>query len=84
MDLLTDCSVLLHQQGVAPTVIQQVIGELRQRYGGDRPFIRKIDRFQRDQAIAEDLSHGLPLETIARRWKCSRNTVRKVRDEWAL
>ena len=83
-DLLTEAEHLLTQQGVAEGVIERVIHELRLRYGGDRPFIRKLDRDQRNQGIAADLAAGLPVEMVAHRRSCSPRTVRSVRHQRGL
>lgn len=83
-DLLTDAETLLIQQGVAVSVIERIIGELRLRYGGDRHYIQRLQRQRRDQAIAADLAQGLPVGTVAKRQSCTRDTVRKVRNEWNL
>jgi len=83
-DLLTDCGLLLAEHNVAPSIIQQVINTLRQRYGGDRPFIPKIDRQTRNEQIAEDMRRGLSPEAIARQHGCDPRTVRRVGQKWAL
>ncbi len=83
-DLLTDAGLLLSQQGVAEGVIEQVISELRRRYGGDRHFIPKIDRARRNAGIAADLAAGMTAETVATRRQCAPATVRRVRNEWRL
>lgn len=83
-DLLADCGLLLAEHQVAPSIIRQVIGTLRQRYGGDRVFIPKIDRPTRNEQIVTDRRHGLSPETIARKRGCSPTTVRRVCQEWAL
>ena len=83
-DLLTDAEHLLSQQGVAESIIERVINELRHRYGGDRPFIHKIDRLRRNQAIRADLQAGLTVPVIAQRRACSPTTVRRISQEWTL
>lgn len=83
-DLLTDAGLLLRQHGVAVAIIDLVISELRYRYGGDEHYIHRIERQRRNEAIAADLANGLPPEVVAKRQKCSSNTVRRVRNEWQL
>lgn len=83
-DLLTDAGLLLSQQGVAESVIERVISELRRRYGGDRHFILKIDRERRNAGITADLAAGMTAETVATRRQCAPATVRRVRNEWRL
>lgn len=83
-DLLTEAGQLLSQQGVADSVIETVIHELRWRYGGDRVFIQKIDRQRRNQAIAADLAVGMSPEVVARRRQCGSATVYRVRHTWQL
>ncbi len=83
-DLLTDAETLLIQQGVAVSVIERIIAELRLRYGGDRHYIQRLQRQRRDQAIAADLAQGLPTKTVAKRHQCGETTVRRVRNEWLL
>jgi hypothetical protein len=53
-DLLTDAETLLIQQGVAMGIVERVIAELRHRYGGDRPYIHRLERQRRNEAIAAD------------------------------
>ncbi len=83
-DLLIDCGLLLAKHQVAPSIIQQVINTLRQRYGGERVFIPKIDRQTRNQQITEDTQRGLSPEAIARRRGCDPKTVRSVQRTWTL
>jgi len=83
-DLLIDCGLLLAEHQVAPSIIQQVINTLRQRYGGERVFIPRIDRQTRNAAICADLQRGLSPEAVARQRGCSSSTVRRVGQEWAL
>lgn len=84
-DLLTDAEILLQQQGVAASIIERIIAELRRRYGGDRHYIQRLERQHRNEAIATDLSNGLPVETVAKRRGCSISTVRRAsRNEWPL
>jgi DNA-binding NarL/FixJ family response regulator len=83
-DLLTDAGHLLIQKGVEESIIEWVINELRQRYGGDRVFIPKIDRPTRNQRIAADLQQGIPHKQIARQRGCSPATVSRISREWTL
>lgn len=83
-DLLTDAETLLIQQGVAMGIVERVIAELRHRYGGDRHYVQRPERQRRNKAIAADLSNGLTVGTVAKRQNCTRNTVRKVKNEWML
>jgi DNA-binding NarL/FixJ family response regulator len=83
-DLLTDAETLLIQQGVAMGIVERVIAELRHRYGGDRPYIHRLERQRRNEAIAADLSTGLAVEAVAKRRGCSESTVKRVRNEWML
>lgn len=83
-DLLTDAEILLQQQGVAASIIERIIAELRRRYGGDRHYIQCLERQRRNEAIVADLSNGLPVETVAKRRGCSPRTVKRIRDEWRL
>jgi DNA-binding NarL/FixJ family response regulator len=85
-DLLTDLRGLLGQHGIADTIISRIVRELRQRYGGDRVFIQKLDRPARNQAIHDDLQQGLPITRIAQRQRCNPATVRRVVEQqrWTL
>lgn len=83
-DLLTDAETLLQQQGVAVSIIERIISELRHRYGGERHYIQRLERQRRNEAIAADLSNGLDTHAVAKRRQCSEATVRRVRDEWKL
>lgn len=83
-DLLTDFGNVLRQEAVAESIIERVIDKLRQRYGGDRVFIPKIDRLTRNQRIVADLQQGLPLKQIANKSGCSSTTVRRISQEWGL
>ncbi len=83
-DLLTDAGQILSREGVAESIIERVINELRHRYGGDRVFIPKWDRLRRNQAIRADLQAGLTVPVIAQRRACSPTTVRRISQEWTL
>jgi DNA-binding NarL/FixJ family response regulator len=81
---MADAETLLIQQGVAMGIVERVIAELRHRYGGDRPYIHRLERQRRNEAIAADLSTGLAVEAVAKRRGCSESTVKRVRNEWML
>lgn len=83
-DLLTDFGNVLRQEAVSESIIERVIDKLRQRYGGDRVFIPKIDRLTRNQRIVADLQQGLPLKQVANKRGCSFTTVRRISQEWNL
>lgn len=87
-DLLADCAARLIAAGLEAVIVRRVIGALRQEWGGERHYIAKMDRLERDAGIRERLSHGESISAIVAQIGVSRNTVKKVRrvkqDEWHL
>lgn len=87
-DVLADCADRLIAAGLEAVIVRRVIGALRQEWGGERHYIAKLDRLERDANIRERLSHGESISAIATRIGISRNTVKKIRkirqDEWNL
>ena len=83
-DILADCAGRLLKAGVAPDVVIKTIAALRKDWACDAPYIAKIDRRQRDQAIAEALTAGLPLPEIAAKAQCSVRTIRRRRSEFTI
>ena len=81
-DILSDCAGRLLKAGIPADVVIKTIAALRKDWACDAPYIAKIDRRQRDQAIAEALTAGLPLPEIADKVQCSVRTIRRRKSEW--
>ncbi len=88
-DACTEMTALLRNLGMAnpEATLQPVFARLRERWGGDRPYIAKVGNEQREareQAILEGLAAGQPVRAVAKKVGVNRGTVRRVLKEWAL
>ena len=83
-DILADCMARLIRAGVDPQLAIMTISEVRKDWGSDTPYIRKVDRQQRDRAISEALTAGLPVDEVAQKVGCSARTIRRKRSEFLI
>lgn len=83
-DVLADCATRLIQAGLDAVIVRRVIAALRQEWGGDRHYIARVDRQDRDAAIRDKLQQGASITAVARQTGLSRETVRRAREEWSL
>ena len=83
-DILADCAARLIQAGIAPDVVIRTIAAVRRDWGGVSEYVAKIDRHQRDKAIAECLTANLTIDEVAKKVGCSARTIRRKRSEFLI
>lgn len=76
--------IALKVGAVTPRVARQLEKEIRNDWGGERPYIAKIgenartERLQRNIRIRDEARHGTPIPVIARRHGVSEKRVRQI------
>lgn len=82
-DFVCDVLALVQQiaGNVTPDQVAQVDAALRERWGGDRPYIAKRQgegRSDRNAAIRRDFQRGESVALLVRRYNLSRVTIWRV------
>ena len=85
-DARREVAALLSGLGIAgaDAMLAPVFSRLRQRWGGDRPYISRVERSDRNRIIADGVAAGLDTATIAARASVHPSTVRRASRDWAI
>lgn len=81
-DILSDLRERLQAASLDPAVVQRVILEARQVWGGEQVYVQAVDRESRDAVIRAALEKGLSPEEAAKRAGVSTRTVRRRQSSW--
>jgi DNA invertase Pin-like site-specific DNA recombinase len=81
-DILSDLRERLLAAGLDRHIVQRVVLEARQFWGGQQVYVQAVDRENRDAVIRAALEKGLSTEEAARRAGVSARTVRRRQSSW--
>lgn len=81
-DILSDLRERLLAAGLDSAIVQRVILEARQFWGGETIYIPAVDRENRDAVIRAALEKGLSVDEAAKRAGVSARTVRRRQSSW--
>lgn len=82
IDILSDLRERLQAAGLDPSIVQRVILEARQVWGGEQVYVQAVDRESRDVVIRAALEKGLSVDEAAKRAGVSARTVRRRASSW--